>query len=64
MPRQQPAIDYAQGVLKKHPHADAYQWEDELWTIQVGSKQVSGVFADRDAAWRDAYERLMKGGKL
>ena len=56
--------DYAQAVLSKYPDAGAQLWPDGKWTIMARklALQLSKPTKDRDAAWRDAYERLTKSG--
>ena len=67
MPRNTPAIDYAQAVLNKYPDATAVEWMDG-WRIRTPTLRkdlfvwLSNAHkSDRDRAWADAYRRIYKG---
>ena len=63
------SIDYAKAVLSKYPDAYALSdKKDKEWCCIInplghgfqGWQRLSEWYTDRDAAWRDAYERLVR----
>ena len=57
------SVDYAQAVLNKYPDADVIEASPECLVIPCyasgGGYTVIGRGADRDAAWLDAYRRIL-----